>query len=448
MPASTLEAAGFVRTSRNRLYRMLLSVQDRALMENTQPATGTAAKKRQGEQHMKNTSARNTSFLHRAAIIVAVYVAVLCIFSPMVGAQGQLPPRAGSEGDSVLDGPPVGSGGDVVIKNACGAYTEELGVDLLAAGRRAVTDAGFAVKSELELSIYRFETFIHHYPGDEAAAEALRRAVGTGTTIMDDTLTPGLLKVILGADAVPRLVSMSPREPGVYILDATGVDSALSPAVVLSSSLAATEGGEGIYTSVIVNKGMEETTMVYYPLEGGGRAQALVETVGMGSVRMVPGLLDFFVVLAPDYVGEDWKKLPTWEPTTGEEYSLVIDKDRYILEVKNSAGEIVVEFPVSIGSNPDLKDKERVGDCRTPEGDFTVSKLHDASGWRYEEELAYGPWFIRLLTPPWTGIGIHGTNEEYLIGAPATHGCIRLDSRNIDTVRRAVDIGTKVTIVP
>jgi hypothetical protein len=261
-------------------------------------------------------------------------------------------------------------------------------------------------------------------------------------------LTPGLLKVILGADAVPRLVSTTPRDPAVYILDATGPDGGISPGLVLSSVLAEADDGEGVYTSVIVNRGMEETTVVYHPLGGGERAGELVTTIGMGSVRMVAGLLDYFVVLAPDYVGEDWERLPSWEPTEGEEYSIVIDKSRYILEIRNGAGEVVCEFPISIGSNPDLQDKERVGDCRTPEGDFSVGQIQDSSGWRFEEELAYGPWFIRLVTPPWTGIGIHGTNEEYLIGAPATHGCIRLDSRNVDTLRRAVDIGTPVTIVP
>lgn len=397
---------------------------------------------------MRDTSVRSASFLLRATVFSVVCIAVLGIAAATVVAQGQQPPRAGSEGDSALGESLAGLGGDVVVKNACGAYTEGLGIDLLTAAKRAVTDAGFTVKSELMLPIYRFETFIHYYPGDEAAAEALRRAVGTGTVTVDDTLTPGLLKVILGMDAVPRLVSMSPREPVVYILDATGAGAAISPAMVLSSVLKASDGGEGVYTPVIVNKGMEETTVVYHPLEGGGRANGLVETIGMGSTRMVPGLVDYFVVLAPDYVGEDWKKTPSWEPTEGEEYSIVIDKSRYILEVRNGADEIVAEFPVSIGSNPDLKDKERVGDSRTPEGEFTVSNINDASDWRYEEELAYGPWFIRLLTPPWTGIGIHGTNEEYLIGAPATHGCIRLDSRNVDKVKRAVDIGTPVTIVP
>jgi|GEM_PF-2361502 len=396
---------------------------------------------------MKRQSVRDTTVLTRAAVFSAVLIAAVCVVSIQGMAQGQQPPRAGSEGDPALMQPAAGSLGDVVIKNACGAYTDELGIDLLAAGKRAVANAGFTVKSELELSIYRFETFIHYYPGDEAAAEALLRAVGTGTLTPDETLTPGLLKVILGADAVPRLVSMTPREPVVYILDATGTDPALSPAKILASILAAAGAEEDVYEPVIVNKGMEETTIVYYPLDGVDRANELLTKAGGGSGRMVAGLLDFFVVLAPDSVGEVWQAVPSWEPIDGEEYSIVIDKSRYILEVRNSVDEVVAEFSISIGSNPDLGDKERVGDCRTPEGDYSVSNLHDASGWRFEEELAYGPWFIRLSTPPWTGIGIHGTNEPYLIGAPATHGCIRLDSRNVDKVRRALDIGTPVTII-
>jgi hypothetical protein len=396
---------------------------------------------------MGRISAQNASPLSRAAVFSVVLIAAIYVVSIQGMAQGQQPPRAGSEGDPALTLPAAGSLGEVVIKNACGAYTEKLGIDLLSAGKRAVIDAGFTIKSELELSIYRFETFIHYYPGDEAAAGALLRAVGTGTLTPDETLTPGLLKVILGADAIPRLVSVTPREPVVYILDATGTEPALSPARILASALTAA-GAEGdVYEPVIVNKGMEETTVVYYPLDGGGRADELLTRVGKGTARMTAGLLDYFVVLAPDFTGEEWHAVPSWEPIEGEAYSIVIDKGRYILEVRNSADEIVGEFPVSIGSNPDLGDKERVGDCRTPEGEFSVSNLHDASGWRFEEELAYGPWFIRLSTPPWTGIGIHGTNEPYLIGAPATHGCIRLDSRNVDTVKRAIDIGTKVTII-
>jgi lipoprotein-anchoring transpeptidase ErfK/SrfK len=102
---------------------------------------------------------------------------------------------------------------------------------------------------------------------------------------------------------------------------------------------------------------------------------------------------------------------------------------------------------MSIGANPDLADKKGVGDCRTPEGDFTVSMIQPTPGWRYDGELAYGPWFIRLKTEPWSGIGIHGTNEPYLIGAPVSHGCIRLHNDNIKKLKDAVKEGTKVKIV-
>ena len=44
-------------------------------------------------------------------------------------------------------------------------------------------------------------------------------------------------------------------------------------------------------------------------------------------------------------------------------------------------------------------------------------------------------------------IYIHGTNEEHLIGQPASHGCIRM--RNVDVVRvfDLVEAGTEVEIV-
>jgi len=43
-------------------------------------------------------------------------------------------------------------------------------------------------------------------------------------------------------------------------------------------------------------------------------------------------------------------------------------------------------------------------------------------------------------------IYIHGTNQEDLIGAPASHGCVRLRNKDVADLFALVPVGTRVTI--
>lgn len=45
-------------------------------------------------------------------------------------------------------------------------------------------------------------------------------------------------------------------------------------------------------------------------------------------------------------------------------------------------------------------------------------------------------------------IYIHGTNQEKLIGTPASHGCVRLRNSDMARLYRLVDRGSAVRIVP
>ena len=60
---------------------------------------------------------------------------------------------------------------------------------------------------------------------------------------------------------------------------------------------------------------------------------------------------------------------------------------------------------------------------------------------------AYGPYFIRLLTPPHRGIGIHGTHAPESIGTRATEGCIRMNNDDLRELRPYVEPGMKVEIL-
>ena len=108
-------------------------------------------------------------------------------------------------------------------------------------------------------------------------------------------------------------------------------------------------------------------------------------------------------------------------------------------------------YRVAVGANGGQK--RRVGDSRTPTGRFTVQQVQNSSKWTYDfgdgrgqTPGAYGPWFIRLKTPGWSGIGIHGTHDPDSIGRMVTQGCIRMKNSDLEDLKKKVFVGMKVVI--
>jgi lipoprotein-anchoring transpeptidase ErfK/SrfK len=95
----------------------------------------------------------------------------------------------------------------------------------------------------------------------------------------------------------------------------------------------------------------------------------------------------------------------------------------------------------------------------TPQGTYRiVTKVRNPT-WSYRGQTVPGGtranplgvvWLGLGMPRWWTGapIGMHGTNAPWLIGQPASKGCIRL--RNADALRlyRMVPLGCRVYIVP
>ena len=76
-----------------------------------------------------------------------------------------------------------------------------------------------------------------------------------------------------------------------------------------------------------------------------------------------------------------------------------------------------------------------------------------AAHWTYDfgkgpVEGAYGPLFIRLSTPGFKGIGIHGTHDPATVPGRETHGCIRMKNDDLVKLSKCVDKGTVVVILP
>lgn len=132
--------------------------------------------------------------------------------------------------------------------------------------------------------------------------------------------------------------------------------------------------------------------------------------------------------------------------------TIIVDKPNLRLYVIAKT-DTLLNAPVCVGLN--YGDKIKTGDKRTPEGTFTVSQIQNSSKWKHdfgdgkgEVAGAYGPWFIRLKTPKWTSIGIHGTCFPLSIGTRASEGCIRLNNRDLVKLKTLISVGTKVIVVP
>lgn len=112
----------------------------------------------------------------------------------------------------------------------------------------------------------------------------------------------------------------------------------------------------------------------------------------------------------------------------------------YVCEVLTDDTVRLAEYPVCMGKN--LGQKQKKGDMRTPnctwDTPFVITEIVDASNWSHDfgdgrgSILAYGNWFMRLRTPGFSGIGIHGsTNNEETVPGRASEGCIRLRDADI-----------------
>ena len=128
-------------------------------------------------------------------------------------------------------------------------------------------------------------------------------------------------------------------------------------------------------------------------------------------------------------------KIQPKRATSNDKYRIVVNKSDFTLSLFKG-NELIKTYPVAVGKN--TGDKQRVGDNRTPVGNFKIVSIENASNWKHDFRDgkgkiagAYGPWFLRLDAKGWRGIGIHGTHDPDSRGSNATEGCIRLSNEDI-----------------
>lgn len=170
-----------------------------------------------------------------------------------------------------------------------------------------------------------------------------------------------------------------------------------------------------------------------------------------------------FLAAVPAASGQEFRTVVYEEARNKSNCLFVVSKIHpehlSVYEVRDRDTLVLAVYPVCIGRNKGQK--QRSGDCKTPESfpgtPFRISQINDASTWRHDfgdgrgHILAYGHWFLRLETPGFRGIGIHGStnNRESISQGRGSEGCVRmLDEDIIHLKEHYAQAGTPVVILP
>ena len=142
-------------------------------------------------------------------------------------------------------------------------------------------------------------------------------------------------------------------------------------------------------------------------------------------------------------------------PLTGEVERIVIEKAaRRMSLIQN--GKTVRSYRIALGFTPD-GDKQRQGDGKTPEGEFTIDRRNDRSAFHLSLGLDYPraedrAEAARAAVDPGGDIFIHGQpdalSEGFRLGGDWTAGCVALTNAEMREIWQVAPLGTKVEIHP
>ncbi|MFN4203255.1 MAG: murein L,D-transpeptidase family protein [Tabrizicola sp.] len=142
-------------------------------------------------------------------------------------------------------------------------------------------------------------------------------------------------------------------------------------------------------------------------------------------------------------------------PLTGTVDRIVIEKAARRMQLIQD-GKAVRTYEIALGFTPD-GDKQRQGDGRTPEGEFTIDRRNSESAFHLSLGLDYPRPADRARAAkggysPGGDIFIHGQPnalpEGFKLNGDWTAGCIALTNAEMREVWAVTPIGTKVEIRP
>lgn len=139
-------------------------------------------------------------------------------------------------------------------------------------------------------------------------------------------------------------------------------------------------------------------------------------------------------------------------------FILMSKKDYYLYVYEPQGKDTVLVARYDCAFSLKKGNKQKRGDMRTPhctmKNPFSISQIVNASSWHHDfgdgrgSIKSYGDYFMRLVTPGHSGIGIHGsTNNRESVPGRASEGCIRLKDEDIvDLKNNYAFVGMKVVI--
>jgi L,D-transpeptidase catalytic domain len=125
----------------------------------------------------------------------------------------------------------------------------------------------------------------------------------------------------------------------------------------------------------------------------------------------------------------DWKEVRT---------RLVVDRRRLTATLYRR-GRVVFRAPVGVG----------LPRWPTPRGEFYIRNQLYGFGNAVYGPLAFGTSARSAVLTDWPGggfIGLHGTNQPYLLPGRVSHGCIRMRNGHILRLARLMPVGTPLTV--
>lgn len=117
---------------------------------------------------------------------------------------------------------------------------------------------------------------------------------------------------------------------------------------------------------------------------------------------------------------------------------LVVDRNRFTATLFSN-GQAIFHASVGVG-RPEWP---------TPSGEFYIRDKLRGFGNPFYGPIAYGTSAKSAVLTDWPGggfVGIHGTNQPQLIPGRISHGCIRMQNRDILRLSRLMPVGTPLTI--
>lgn len=165
------------------------------------------------------------------------------------------------------------------------------------------------------------------------------------------------------------------------------------------------------------------------------------------------GTSQIVLALAQTRTGESWTlvRLPVpgdptgWVPTSALSAPRVVhtwlkvDRERLTATLIHD-GKAIFSAPIGVGQRQ----------WPTPAGQFFVEEsLTPPSGEGVYGPLAFGTSARSNVLTEWPNggqIGVHGTNEPWLIPGRISHGCVRLRDKDILRLGRLMPVGTPITI--